>query len=1022
VKPANGAGFVHLHAHTCFSLMRGVPFPEELVLAARARGYRRLAVTDTDGLYGLLWFLEAARAHGIAPIIGVELTAGDRRARAVLLARNWEGYRALCRLITARHLDPDFRLAAALAGTNGDLFILSDSEPLLRRLAGRENVFAELLPGRPNHRLTKLARELGLKTVATAAAHYTDPGQFDLHRLLRAIDRNTTLANLDPRRLAPPSWTLAPEAEMRRLFSQAPEAVDRAAEIAAQCQSEWSFSQVLFPAFDGCDAEQSFALLREKCLTGIKLRYGGATPEISERLAHELDVIHRKRFSDVFLIVADIVARTTLTCGRGSAAASLVSYLLGITHVDPIRHDLYFERFLSPNRQDPPDIDVDFAWDERDGILAYIFERYGGHRAAMIANHVCFRARASLREIAKVHGLPDGEIGAVTRRLRSLWYWHRGSLEDLLNNHPMFRDAPLDQPWPAIIRLAQQLEGRPRNLSVHCGGVVVTPGRIDDHAPCQLAAKGVPIVQWEKDQAEDAGLVKIDILGNRSLAVIRDALAAVNAQYGLDLRYESLNPLDDPATIDLLARGDSIGVFYVESPAMRQLQQKTGKGDYEHLVIHSSLIRPAANKFTSEYIARLHGKPYQPLHPVLGELLRQTHGVMVYQEDVSRTAVTLAGLDPADAEGLRKILTRKSKRRLGEYERMFREGALARGVSRPVVNAVWDMILSFGGYSFCKPHSASYALVSFKSAWLKVHYPAEFMAAVISNQGGYYATFAYVSEARRMGLRVLPPDINASEDRYHGRDDWIRIGLMQIAHLGQDCIDALIAERRRGGPFTSCDDFLDRVRPDPSDARILIKAGCLDAVEPTATRPELIWRLLCRQAQAGRAWGGALPGQTLDLFAGAGAGRAAAGGTGACGTATVAAPPPRPPQYDEKTILRHEVEALGFLASRHPLDLYARELAAIPHVAGRNLAAFVGERVTMIGWYVTGNTVVTRQKEPMEFVSFEDTTAIYEAVFFPRAYRRFCQMLTRCRPYVIEGKVEESFGVATINVAEVRLL
>ena len=990
--------FVHLHAHTCYSLMRGIPFPEQLVETAKARGFDTLAVTDTNGLYGLFWFLEAARHRGIKPIVGVELIADGR---AVVLARNWEGYRALCRLITARHMDPDFSLPRALAAQNGDLFVLSDDEPVLRELAGRENVFVELLPDRANFRLVRLAKSLGLRPVATAGAHYTDPDQFALHRLLRAIDENVTYADLDEKALVPPSWNLATEARMRTLFTFCPEAIENAARIASACRTDWVFSQVIFPAFEGQSAQASFEQLREKCLAGITQRYETETPAILQRLEHELDVIRQKHFADIFLIVADIIAQTTLTCGRGSAAASIVSYLLGITHVDPIRHNLFFERFLNPSRVDPPDIDVDFAWDERDGILDYIFERYGGRQTAMIANHVCFRARASLREIAKVHGLPDGEIASVTKRLRGLWYEFTGSTADFIRRHPMFQKSPLADPWPQILQTATLLEGRPRNLSVHCGGVVIVPDSMSSHAPCQMAPKGVPIVQWEKDQSEEAGLVKIDILGNRSLAVIRDALEAVRRHHGVDLTYQRLSPLDDPATRELLARGDTMGVFYVESPAMRLLQQKTGMGDFEHLVIHSSIIRPAANHFINEYVARLKGAPYEPLHPVLGELFKETYGIMVYQEDVSRSAMALAGMNAADAEGLRKILTKKSRRRLNDYRRMFYDGCAKNGIDSAVIDAIWEMIWSFSGYSFCKPHSASYALVSFKSAWLKAHYPAEFMAAVISNQGGFYAPFAYISEAKRMGLRVLPPDLNRSDKKYTGHDNWLRIGLMQLSLINDACIDELLEQRLAKGPYASFDDFLKRVAPDASDAKILVKAGCFDALEPGASRPELIWRLY-RKGHTAKVPKGA----TGDLFS----------------SHRSSTPAPRPPQYDERTVLRHEVEILGYLASRHPLTLYEKQLRCIPHVKGKDLADHVGKRVTTIGWYVTGKVVSTKNRDAMEFVSFEDTTAIYETILFPPAYRRFCQILSQSRPYVLCGRVEESFGTVSLNVDQVRFL
>jgi len=358
--------------------------------------------------------------------------------------------------------------------------------------------------------------------------------------------------------------------------------------------------------------------------------------------------------------------------------------------VDPIAHNLFFERFLNPGRQDPPDIDVDFPWDERDDVLDYVFQKYGARGAAMVSNHVSFQARAAVREVAKVYGLPEGEIARVTRRLHR--FWGAENVEELVRTHPRFKDLKLEPPWPEILKLAVQLEGIPKNLSVHCGGVVIAPNQLTRRVPLERAAKGVNIIHWEKDQTEDAGLVKIDLLGNRSLAVIRDALAAIKRNYGLDYPYASFNPLDDPETQALLARGDTIGVFYVESPAMRQLQRKCGTGDFERLVVHSSIIRPAANKFIREYVRRLRGGTYQPLHPVLEEILRETFGIMCFQEDVCKVAMALAGFDAVDGDGLRKILSKKRRtKKLAEYRERFFQGARARGVAEPVLEQVWEM-------------------------------------------------------------------------------------------------------------------------------------------------------------------------------------------------------------------------------------------------------------------------------------------------------------------------------------------
>src|SRR5262245_39619789 len=724
------------------------------------------------------------------------------------------------------------------------------------------------------------------------------------------------------------------------------------------------------------------------------------TPEAQARLARELAIIREKGFAPYFLVVRDVVRQAPRTCGRGSAAASLVSYALGITHVDPIRYDLFFERFLNPGRVDPPDIDVDFPWDERDDILEWVFRRYGRRRVAMISNHVTFQARAAVREIAKVYGLTDDEIGRVTKRMP----WFTSDVIDATTRHPVFKDLSFPEPWPEILRLAHRIDGYPRGMSVHCGGIVVVPDAIDRYVPVQPAAKGVDVVQWEKDQSEDAGLVKIDLLGNRSLAVVRDACRAVRENGGPDIRFETFRPIDDPAAQDLVRRGDTLGVFYVESPAMRQLQKKCGVGDFEHLVIHSSIIRPAANEYIREYVRRLRGGSWTPLHHLMAELLDETYGLMVYQEDVAKIAIAMAGFDAASADGLRKILSKKNKEeRLRDYRERFARGAAERGVDEATVTKVWDMILSFAGYSFCKPHSASYALVSFKSAYLRAHHPAEFMAAVVSNGGGYYSAFAYISECRRMGLRVLLPDVSESRREYTGRADEIRVGLMQLKSFPDAGIDAILAAREEGGRFTSFEDLLARCGDalGPAALRILIRAGACDGMlsdRPAAPeqRGDLFWRLA--------AWERG-PRAARPLLPPAESG-----------------PLPRSGAYALRTILSQEIDALGFLISRHPLALFARLAREARVVRACDLAKHVDRVVRVVGWYVTAKTVMTRKGEPMEFLSFEDTTALYETTFFPRTYARFCHMMTKVRPYLLTGRVEEDVGAISLNVSDVRFL
>lgn len=432
---------------------------------------------------------------------------------------------------------------------------------------------------------------------------------------------------------------------------------------------------------------------------------------------------------------------------------------------------------------------------------------------------------------------------------------------------------------------------------------------------------------------------------------------------------------------------------------MRQLQRKAGMGDFDHLVIHSSMIRPAANRFIREYVRRLRGGAYDPLHPALENTLDETYGILCYQEDVTKVCMDLAGMSLADAESLRKALSQKRPvKPVRAHALDFYAGAAGRGVAREVIDTIWDMILSFAGYSFCKPHSASYALVSFRSAWLRAHHPAEFIAAVISNEGGYYDTFAYVSEARRMGLTILPPDVNASGRAYTGKGREVRVGLMQLQGLHEDALEALLAERARGGPFAFWEELRRRVPLHVSDAELLVKSGACDSIARGRTRPELLWELYLESGS------GASASAALDLFA------------------PPSIEPPAAPGYDRETVLRHETETLGFLLSAHPIEPYERAMRGRGVIPARDLDRHVGRRVRVLGWHVTSKLIETGKHEPMEFRGFEDTTALFDVTLFPEAYRRFCHLLTTDRPFLLTGKVEEEFGVSSLVVEHVERL
>nr|MBA3895035.1 DNA polymerase III subunit alpha [Gemmatimonadales bacterium] len=809
---------IHLHTRSHFSFGIGVSSPEVLAGAAAERGYRVLACTDTNGVHGAIEFQRACDAAGVRPILGAHLVTDDEET--IALATDEQGWAALCRAISAIHWDAggtaerrnggrversgDGRplLSEQISRDRAGLILLSRDVAFLERTAaasGTQDLYAELIPGKERHAVLATARRLRIPAAVTNAVVMAHPEDWARHRLLRAIHLNTTLSACPPVRLSARDAWLRPAADLARLFPDCPEAVREAEAIAERCTYRIPEGRVLAPRL--AEPDESFRRLRAYAYAGAERRYGTVAPVTRDRLEHELGIIGQKGFADYFLVVKDIVEHGPTHCGRGSVANSIVSYCLGITHVEPLGAGLLFERFLNPERKDPPDIDLDFPWDERDDVLAYVFRQYPRPQAAMVANHNCFRLRGALREVAKVHGRPAGEIREVTRRIP---IFEDEPLEAMLASHPNFRGLDLPASWSELARMAAPLVGVPRHLSVHPGGVVIVPTSLTDYVPIEPAVKAlerhpeltVPVIQFEKDGAEDAGLVKIDLLGNRSLAVIRDAIAAVHGHTGRMIDYTSSDAGEDEATRELFRTGRTMGVFYTESPASRALCAKSRAETFDLLVLNTSIIRPASNRYIRTYLERLHGAPYEPLHPALRDTLAETFGVMVYQEDVVNVCAVFAGMPLATADGLRKSLSKKRPaRQLAGYAGEFFAGALALGRDPETIERVWEMIMSFAGYSFCKGHSASYIQVAQHSCYLRAHYPAEFMAAVLGNGGGFYHPFAYVAEALRMGLTVRPPDVNASDFRCTGRGCDLRIGLQFVKGLSAEGAKRLLEVR-----------------------------------------------------------------------------------------------------------------------------------------------------------------------------------------------------------------------------------
>jgi DNA-directed DNA polymerase III PolC len=969
-----------------FSVGEGVYQARQLLSLARQLGYHDLVCWDR-GMAGypklrdtLEWIHKSRELEGLPPDprwVDFRLHLGSRftwRGHGYgALPFSDAGYTALNRLLSAQAHD-----AAPGPGIPGlgapeppqDCVLLAEDRAGLDILL-HEGFEAALLGHSHCIQEARAARSDGLTVVAPQVLRFRTAEGLELHRLKRAIDRQATFIRTEA--LWQPSEAAVPRADWEARFPFAEPVVGKATAAVLERISGWAIHwgkwEVARPLGyeQGEDDRHLDALLRERVWTGVQERFPVLRGDILARMEKELGLISGMQFARYFLLVQDIVLALkhkdlpTRICGRGSGAASLVSYALGLSNVDPVATNLMFERFLTRERTDPPDMDIDFAWDEREDVIQAVFERYGRGRVAMVANHAFFKAKGALRAVAQAHGRPDSELKQLARFVRG---WEGGLLR-----------AAENPAWDVILRQAAALEGHFHQFSVHPGGTIVTPGPLWEHAAFQPAPakKDVSTTTWDKDGVENYGLVKIDLLGNRSLAVIRDAYEVLGDRRPDDPGTRSRN---DPATQALLARGDSIGVFYVESPATRQLQQRVGKGDFETLVIHSSLIRPAAYRWVDRYVKRSRGEEvWEPSDPVFNELLSESFGVLVYQEDVIKVCVELAGWSHFEADQLRKLLGKPDcETKLPFFEARFRRGCAERGVRAATVDESWDMIRTFTGYSFCKPHSASYAQVSFESAWLKAHHPAVFFASVITNQGGYYPAIAYLGDARRHRLVVRGPDANESRWPFSAEGEQaLRVGLMQVHGALEKEVRELLAEREKNGPFAHLDDLLGRVKLSVTTAEALCTAGAFDRWATDGDRTRLLWARL-----------GGVPSGVR----------------------------PRPTDLFDRADL--EMETMGLTLELHPAVLARVRKGDGPNRATE--AARPNQRLRLWALVVADKEVGTEKGERMQFITFEDETGLCEAVAFPDAIRR------RQRPFrvgeivCVSGRSTQQDGLAVLEV------
>jgi len=1014
--------FAHLNCHSNYSFLAGANSIRDLVDAVNHIQSPALALTDTNGLYGAVEFDRIAKNAGIHPILGVELTSqtppntpvkphnlksikGTEHftinhdqpitQRATILAKNITGFGEICRAITARHLDSQFSLVKQLITLSDNVILICPNLDLLNQIAqkrGGQNIYAELAHF-PDRKILQFARDKNLPVVATNRVFFCQPEDREVHLLLSAIRTKKTIYSIPQKESISKDGWMKPPKNMIRIFKNIPDAISNTLKIAGQCNVTLPIGKINFPPFTPPEGETHSSYLGKLARIGIAQIYHNPIPvKVVRRLRYELKIIHDLKFSPYFLIVSDIVrearARGIQTVGRGSAANSLVCHALKITEVNPIHHNLYFERFLNPERTDYPDIDVDFSSDKRDEILNYVFKKYGRGYVALISAHIHFRGRSSLREVGKAIGVPTKEIDRLTGPLpQSILISQINEVRKIV---PECRDLPLeDEPYRSMISLAQRIEGFPRHISVHSGGIVISPFVLTDLIPLQRTSKGFVVTQYDMHPVEDMGLLKIDLLAQKGLAVLADTLSTIKEMNGECVDFNFTDPTVDKKTCQLISHGNTIGCFYIESPAMRHLLIKLDVRSFSTLTAASSIIRPgiAESGMMKKFIQRHNGKESAAyLDPRMKTILNDTFGVMIYQEDVMKVANTIAGMSLGEADGLRKCMGKnRNRNKINRYRQRFLSGASSNGVKTHTALEIWRQIESFAGYAFCKAHSASFAMVSYRTAYLKAHYPTEFMAAVLSNRGGFYDTSTYIEEARRMGIQFLLPHINYSFHGFTANNSFIRIALSQVKGLKKNSINSILKIRREK-PYTSIIDFLSRVDIDKLEIEALIRCGAIDDLEHS--RPEMLW--------------------ILKVFLKNGKGRP-----------VFPVPPLKLKEYSFRDKLLAELEHLNLAVSGHLLTLFkspgkTTQAIKLPH--------FIGCLVTLTGWVVTTKQTLTQSNRPMKFMTLEDSTALFDAILLPIVYKQFGTLLYDRGPYIIQGRVKKEGRLISVIVSWINRL
>lgn len=1035
--------FVHLHTHTEYSLLDGISRLPDMVARAKELNMPALAITDHGNMCGAVYFYKEAVKAGIKPIIGCEVyvTLGsrlekpegskrDRLKHLILLAETQEGYENIVKIVSKASTEGYFYkpradhdllrtynkgiivLSACIQGEIPQYIIQGDMEKARQSLEwyldtyGKDNFFLELQNhGIPEELqaqdvLIELAKEYQVGLVCSNDFHYVNREDAEAQDIKVCISTGRKQSDIDRLRFPNDSFYMKSGDEMAELFGHIPGAMENTLAIADRCHVEFDFDAHHLPHYEVPEGETAATYLRKLCEEAIPRLYGEASKEVTERLDYELDIIHTMGFDDYFLIVWDYVhyAKThdiLVGPGRGSAAGSVVAYLLGITGLDPLKYDLLFERFLNPERVSMPDIDIDFCYEKRGKAIEYVTRKYGQARVAQIITFGTEAARAVIRDVGRVLDIPLAEVNRLAKLIPN----ELGiTLQKALAGKELKEKYESDPVVKQLFDYGLKLEGIARNTSTHAAGVVISAAPLEDIVPIQNSNEEGYVTQYDKDNIEELGLLKMDFLGLRTLTVMNDALELIKKNRGLSIDLDAI-PLDDKAACQLLQKGDTAGVFQLESEGITRLVMDLKPSHFEDLIPLVALYRPGplGSGMVEDFIKRRHGeKEVTYLHPLLEPILKDTFGVILYQEQVMQIASAMGGFSLGQADLMRRAMGKKKESVLKAQRASFMEGALSNGIDEDVAKEVFDLLVYFAGYGFNKSHSAAYAYIAYQTAYLKAHYFPEFLAATMTSfMGNPLKLTFYINECKKHGVPVLGPDINASERGFAVQEGAIRFGLGGIKQVGDNAIEALIKERQLHGRYSSLLDFCKRVDARLVNKRLLeslIRCGAMDSFSETRGQLLAMYeqvQALGSKLQKDEALG------TMSLF-------------GEAEESADAVAVPQVADLSDVEKLKDEKEYTGFYITGHPLDEYKDILNQLFELgkAQDNPERLDKKEVTIGGLITNKRDIMTKRNEVMSIIQVEDYTGSMEVVVFPRIYQQSQTYLAVDMAVKVHGRLD----------------